>query len=494
MNDWLSEAAGLFKTKDYIITCNKTFSFKDINDRAISIAHFLQIYYKIKRGDITAVISENNIDFILLLFALWKSGAVPVPINIRLNDSETNNLITFLKPSFIFTDRSINKQVNYQDDKIIHISTDYVMPIKEEISENQAIHKEEENTNLDENNTALILFTSGTSGNPKGVQLSFHNLRASFDNSDTVLIHHTSDKWIASLPFYHIGGFSIITRALLSGTSIIIPASLSTEDLVDEIKRRKPTLLSLVSTQLRRLINLGIKPSANLKFVLLGGGYIEDTLVNEAIKEGWPIAKVYGSTETSSLTTFLDCNKNENKKLSSGKPLANNQIFIVNEKKEVLPPNITGEIAIKSESCAKGYYNNPKESNKKFREGIYYTGDSGFTDEEGYLFIDSRMDDLIISGGENINPLEIETVLLEYPGIQNVSAFGQEDKEWGYIVAVAVLTKPGLNISEKELKEFLLKKISPYKLPRKFYFMDEFPMSPLGKIQKEKLKDIIKNY
>ena len=493
MNDWLSEAADLFKKKDYIITGNKTFSFNEINERAISLAHFLQKYYKIKEGDITTVISENSIDFILLLFALWKSGAIPVPISIRLNDSEINNLVSFLKPSFIFTDCDDNKQIEYNGDKIIRIVSNYVIPIKTGLSGTNIIPKKSVNSELDENSNALILFTSGTSGDPKGVQLSFHNLRASFDNSNTVLNHNTNDKWIASLPFYHIGGISIITRALLSGTTIIIPKSLNTEDLADEINKNRPTLLSLVSTQLRRFIKLGIKPGSELKYVLLGGGYIETPLVNEAIKEGWPVCKVYGSTETSSLVTFVDCNKDEKKKLSGGKPLANNKIFIVNEKKEVLHPNIQGEIAIKSESCAKGYYNNPIETNKKFINGIYYTGDSGYIDEEGYLFIDSRMDDLIISGGENINPLEIETTLLKYPGIQNVSVFGQEDNEWGHIVSVAVIIKPGLNISEGELKEFLLQKISSYKIPRKFYFMKEFPVSPLGKILKEKLRDLIKD-
>jgi o-succinylbenzoate---CoA ligase len=494
MSDWLSEAADLFKTKDYIITGDKTFSFNEINDRAISLAHFLQKYYKVKGGDIAAILSENNIDFILLLFALWKSGAVPVPINIRLNDSETNNLFTFLKPTFIFTDRDANKQSDYQGVKTINMEADHGIQVKTEIPENDDTNENVHDLDFDENSTALILFTSGTSGKPKGVQLSFHNLRASFDNSDTVLNHDANDKWIASLPFYHIGGFSIITRAILSGTSIIIPKSLNTDDLADTIIIHRPTLLSLVSTQLRRLINLGIKPNAELKCVLLGGGYIEDSLVNEAIKEGWPIAKVYGSTETSSLVTFVDCNKDKTKKLSGGKPLGNNQIFIVNERKDFLPPQVKGEIAIKSESCAKGYFNNPKETDEKFRDRIYYTGDSGYIDEEGYLFIDSRMNDLIISGGENINPFEIETVLMEYPGIQNVSVFGQEDKEWGHIVSVAIITEPGLNVPEKELKEFLLQKISPYKLPKKYYFMKEFPRSPLGKVQKEKLREIIKNY
>ena len=494
MNDWLSDAAGLFTTKNFIITVDKTISFNELNERVIYLGHYLQNNYKVKKGDIAAILSENNIDFIILLFALWKSGVVPVPINIRLNDSETNNLVTVLKPSFIFTDQDIDKQITYQDAEIISIMSYYDIPGKVELPTNNDITQKVKDLDFDENSMALILFTSGTSGSPKGVSLSFHNLRASFDNSNTVLNYDTDDKWIASLPFYHIGGFSIITRTLLSGTSVIIPASLNTKDLADTITSSKPTLLSLVSTQLRRFIDLGIKPNDELKCVLLGGGYIEASLVDEAIKNGWPIAKVYGSTETSSLITFNDCQKDRHKKLSDGKPLVNNQIFIVNERKELLSPNNIGEIATKSECCAKGYYYNPTETDKKFKDGIYYTGDSGYIDDEGYLFINARMNDLIISGGENINPLEIENVLLEYPGIHNAAVFGLEDDEWGYIVSAAIITEPGLHISEAEIKKFLLKRISAFKIPKKYYFINEFPMSQLGKVQKEKLKEIIKNY
>jgi len=489
MNDWLSAAADLFKAKDYIISKNEKLTFININDRANSLAQFLQIYYNLKRGDITVIISDNNIDFIILLFALWKSGAIAVPINIRLNETEKNNLITFLKPSLIFIDRIENKNISPIDTKIIQMPDDYVSPDKVEIKDSF----NNNHNDFDENNTALILFTSGTSGNPKGVKLSFHNLRASYNNCNSVLNHDKNDKWIASLPFYHIGGFSIITRTLLSGISLIIPASLSTDDLGEEINYSKPTFLSLVSTQLKRLIDLGIKPNIELKYVLLGGGYIENSLVDEAIKLRWPIAKVYGSTETSSLVTFVDCTNDKKNKLSGGKSLTENKIFIVDEKKGILPPNKVGEIAIKSESCAKEYYNNHVETRNKFRKGIYYTGDSGFIDEEGYLYIDSRMDNLIISGGENINPFEIETALMEYTGVQNAFAFGQDDDEWGKIVSAAVMIKPGLNISENELKEFLLKKISSFKLPRRIYFLNEFPIGPLGKIQKDMLIELIKS-
>jgi o-succinylbenzoate---CoA ligase len=490
MTDWLSEAAILYKTKDFIISGRGVLSLGEINERASYLAYYLNKNYKVNKGDVSAIISGNNIDFIILLFALWRLGAVPVSINTRLNNSETDSLIRFLKPSFIFIGDD-NKSNTDKGSTIIRIGVDYTIPGNISLPGNVVL--QDYFKTYDENDAALILFTSGTSGNPKGVQLSFHNLKASFENSNTVLNHQPGDKWIASLPFYHIGGFSIITRALLSGTSIIIPAGSKAEDLADSIIRYKPTFISLVSTQLKRLINLGIKPGIELRYVLLGGGYIEDALVEEAVKEGWPIAKVYGSTETSSLITFLDCIKHKDKITSGGKPLADNQIFIVNKSKEILPCNNNGEIAIKSESCAKGYYNNPKETDNKFSNGIYYTGDSGYIDEDGYLFIESRMDDLIISGGENINPLEIESALTEFPGIQKASVFGMEDEEWGYVAAAAIITQPGFNVSENELKKFLVNKIASFKVPRKYYFLNEFPVSPLGKVQKNKLREIVKD-
>src|ERR1035437_5566392 len=194
MKDWLSDSAALFTNKEYIITGNETLSFNEINDMAASLSHYLQSNYKINKGDITALISENNIEFILLIFALWKLGAIPVPLNIRLNDSEINNLIEFLNPSFIYLESGINKQINFQTDKIISL-----LNIPTGKSEIAGI----EISDFD-NDIALILFTSGTSGNPKGVELSFHNLNASFENCNTILNQNTVDKWIASLPFYHI--------------------------------------------------------------------------------------------------------------------------------------------------------------------------------------------------------------------------------------------------------------------------------------------------
>jgi O-succinylbenzoic acid--CoA ligase len=490
MIDLLAESAGLFGPANFIIEGGKTSSFNEINVKATYLARILKYKYNISRGDHIVIISDNNLESILLIFALWKVGAVPVPLNTKLNAHEAENLLVFLSPRFIYIDPNI----------IFHPPA-YSVEIKKDIlftPENSQYEKIKWPFDaiipdlFSQNETALILFTSGSSGKPKGVELTFNNLRKSFENSNSVLNQNNKDRWLASLPFYHIGGFSIIIRSLLSGASFILPRSLSTEDLADEIKLRKPSLISFVSTQLKRFLEAGIYPNKTLRCILLGGGYIDDSLILQALENGWPVAKSYGATETSSLITFLNCKIDKDKISSAGKPLNNNQIYIVDDKKKILPPNNKGEIVVKGESCSTRYFNNPEESKNKFINEVYYTGDYGFIDESGYLFIEARRDDLIVSGGENINPLEIEKILKEFPDILNVAVFGEEDQEWGHIISAAIKTEPGKDIAAKELKEYLLTRISSFKIPKKFYFMDELPLSPLGKVLKSKLLELIK--
>jgi o-succinylbenzoate---CoA ligase len=493
MIDWLNEAAGLFNSNDYIIYGDKHSSFIDTNNRASFLSFLLQRDYCIKRGDIVLIISDNNVDFVLLIFALWKLGAVPVPLNIRLNKTEVNTVIKFLKPAFVFLHDNIKDLTELMGETIL-IPLNIFTQAAPGADYSSKVNETDLMVKFSEEDTALILFTSGTSGRPKGVELSFRNLRASYINSNTVLNQQEADRWIASLPFYHIGGFSIITRALLSGASLVLPSSLRTEDLVEAINKYKPTLMSLVPTQFKRLIEMGVYPHKELKYVLLGGGHIDNAIVASGIKDCWPITKVYGSTETSSLVTFLDCIKERNKISSGGRALTNNRILIVNEEGKILPTYTPGEIAVISESCARGYYNNSEATAEKFREGIYYSGDYGYLDEVGYLFIDARRNDLIISGGENINPLEIETIILEHPGIKNALVFGEEDIEWGQIVSAAVQVYKSFSLSEEELVKFLAERISSYKIPKKIYFIEEFPLSALGKVQKEKLLEMIRGH
>ncbi len=335
--------------------------------------------------------------------------------------------------------------------------------------------------------TALILFTSGSSGKSKAVMLTFENLIESFRIGNQVLKQSENDRWLASLPFYHIGGFSIFIRTYLAGASIIIPNSLKIEDIISTLKKDKPTLASFVSAQLQLLIEKNIKPNKELKNILIGGGFTSEELSLKAIKKGWKITKVYGSTEVSSFVSAITYNEIINRPGSSGKALYPSEISIVNEKKEIVHVNVLGEVIIKSPVVTKGYYKNPEETFSKLIDKFYYTGDIGFKDKDGYLFIEARRNDLIVSGGENIVPKEVESVILSHPYVKDVFIFGIDHYKWGQEISAAVVLRENKKISSSDLKAFLKDKLTFYKIPRKIYFIKEIPRSTLGKVQKEKL-------
>jgi O-succinylbenzoic acid--CoA ligase len=333
--------------------------------------------------------------------------------------------------------------------------------------------------NFSENKTALILFTSGSSGKPKAVMLSFENLIQSAVIGNVVLNQTSKDKWLASLPFYHIGGFSIIFRALMFGTSIIIPDSLSNDDLSESIKKSKPTLISLVTNQLKNFIDKDFTPPIDLRTVLLGGGFSDKYLILKAIDKGWMIAKVYGSTETSSLISFMNPDEVKKKPEASGKPIPPNKIIITDE----------GGIIIQSPAVMKGYFNND-ETAGGIKDGYYFTGDIGYLDDEGYLFVEAKRNDLIISGGENVNPFEVENSILIHPEIKEACVIGIDSEEWGQIVSAAIVLKEGEALSEKKLRDFLRDKLPSFKIPKKIKFVNQLPKSGLGKILRKEVKNL----
>jgi len=450
----------------------------------IELINSFKIYFEnsgIKKGDQIAILSENNLDYVISIFSLWQLEAVPVPLNTRLTNNEIIELTKFSDCNFLLTDNSFNKLVQNFSGSILHF------PKLKEINETGQIEQKE--INLDD--TAVIIFTSGSTGKPKGVLLSFNNLIQSALTGDQLFNHKMEDRWLASLPFYHVGGFSIIMRALLNGVTLIIPANLNIENIRNAIQKQHPTHASFVSTQLKRLIENGIKPNRELRHILLGGGFLEADLVKDALSKGWHVFKSYGLTETASFVTALTAREFVNKKESAGKALYPNEILIVDEKRIKLKPNTLGEVAVKSKSVAKGYINNEDETKNKFKNDVYFTGDYGFIDDEGYLFIEARRNDLIVSGGENINPFEVETELLKHPLIQEVCVLGLEDKEWGYVAAAAIKAKDNEKIQVEDLKIFLKDKLAGFKIPKKVFMIDNFPKTEMGKIQKEKLKEVI---
>ncbi len=463
-----------------IISKNNKINYKTfIKNVLIFENDFLK--YGIKPDQKIAILCGNNHNFIYSIFALWKIGAVPIPLNTKLTDSELNYQINFIQSEFLITENSFSER-NLKIKKKFFID-------EIEINLSELIFDSSFKNNFDKDKIALMLFTSGTTEKPKAVMLTFQNLISSALNAINFLELNSQDKFLASLPFYHIGGFSIFMRAFICCGSVIIPNEISTNNIIDKIKNSEITIVSLVPTVLKYITDNRIFSPRNLRYILLGGAQTNSDLVKSALKLNYNIVKVYGSTETSAFVTALKVNDNIDKIDSIGKPLPGIEVKIFSIDNDEFQNSNTGEIAVKSQNVMKGYFNSDLN---KFKDGFYLTGDIGFIDNEGFLFIESRRNDLIISGGENINPFEIENLLYDIDFIDQVCVFGISDEKWGEVPAAAiVLNKINLNdleILKENILNFLKGKISSYKIPKKILFVEELPKTSLGKLKRNEIK------
>ena len=445
-----------------IISKDETINYSVLQKKVFSVSEYL-LEKGIKENDIVAILGRNSIDFIILILSLWEIKAVPVPLNFNLSQNELQLILNDISPKKILYDINLNNIYKFEDQKIINYPFNY------------SIYKniKKESTKLDLTRTALIIFTSGSSGKPKGVKLNFNNIikSAEAQNDFIKLRHH--DKYLASLPFYHIGGFSIIIRTLLSGGTIIIPNTSKIDDLIELIIKYKITSVSLVTTQLKRMIEKNFIPQSYLKNVLIGGSFLENDLILKSFDKGLPVIKVYGSTETCSFITAKIINSKNDISNSLGKVIGKNKIKIIDN-----------YIAIKGESVMQGYFNKQTDFT---RDGYFVTEDIGFIDENSELIIKNRREDLIISGGEKISPKEIESFITDFGKIIDAVVIGLEDDEWGEVVTVVIVSLDNKLFPLIELNNFLSDKIAKYKLPKKLFFVKKIPRNELGKLIKEEL-------
>lgn len=453
-----------------IISSSKIITYAVLNSLVNILSY--QLYNDgIREGNRIAVISNNNPDFIMLILALWKIGAVPVPINTKLASEEINAIAEFCKPDLIFIHKNLN--LNLSGNKSVKS-----FPVEINYGTSHF-----ESGILNPENSAVIIFTSGSAGSPKGVVHTFNSLLNSCRMSAPLLELQPGDKWLLSLPMYHIGGFSILARVLFSGAGIIIPDSNSTNDLIYCINNLRCTHISLVPTQLKRIIETGTIPNNELKKTLIGGGPADVDLISDAECKGWKINKVYGSTETFAFITMLEPDDFKTKHRSAGKPLAGVDIKISNGNNKTE----SGEILVSSPSLMKEYLFNNEETSQKLIEGYYHSGDIGYLDKEGFLYIETRRMDLIISGGENINPIEVENQILKMASVNDVCVFGITDEEWGQICAAAIVTDENKTITFEEIKDFLSEKVASYKIPKRIFIEEELPKTTLGKIKRQEI-------
>lgn len=426
----------------------------------------------IQPGMRIAILSSSNAELVIAIHGCLQLGCELVMLNERLKEVELNYQLHDSKPNILLVD-NYAREINYNQRFSFH-----------DIHNNKRkVYAKERD--WPKSRTISIMYTSGTTGSPKGVRQSLENHVMNATGSALHLGTLPDDCWLCVVPLFHISGFSILMRSVLYGMTVSLHTKFDPEKVVDEILEGAATRMSLVAVMLQRIVS--VLENRNQYFpdsfqsILVGGGPVPLSYLERAIERNIPVLQTYGMTETASQTTTLSSEDAIRKLGSSGKPLFFADVRIDGEEK-------MGEICIKGPHVTKGYIG-AAESKKPLLNGWLHTGDIGYLDEEGYLFVVDRRSDLIISGGENIYPAELEQALVKHPAVVEAGVTGRQDDKWGQIPIAFVVVKELVSI--EELAAFMKTQIASYKLPKEYYFIEELPRNGANKLVRRELLNLI---
>ena len=430
----------------------------------------------VSSGDRVALVLANQPSYVFLLHALARIGAIAVPINTRLADQELLPLLQLIDPKLIVVDAKNQAQFV---SSLSHFS--WIDPVKLQSTYTELPDKD----SFDVTGNQGILFTSGTSGKPKGVQLSWRNHYVSALGGAARLGAAASDRWLLCVPLFHVAGIAMLMRVTLAGSSIELMDGFSPEAVDAALQKEEISCISLVPTMLKRLLEIGTKPPFGLRLALVGGGPISQTLWDEAIQAGWPLAITYGLTEAASQVATA---RPGSQKVD---PLEGIELgcLVAGE----IRSQGSGEICVAGSSITRGYWK-AKELFDRRKTGRWFcTGDIGEIAHDGSLRILDRRDDLIVSGGENIVPYEVESVIETYPHVEEVAVVGIPDEEWGQRCVAIVVPEEASSFDSRELEQHCREQLAGYKLPRRYYLWDALPHSANGKVKRYLIRQQLLN-
>lgn len=461
--DWLANRASATPERLAIITPTQQITYKTLNSQVRQT--LIQWQSKgICAGDTVAILPQNDLQTVVNIWAIVTLGATLLPINTRLTRAEIDFQLQLAQCQWLIQNNDIQQ---------------YTAKIEQVITPSVTTHR------------LAILFTSGTSGTPKAAILSpksfFYSALASAYHAGTL----PSDRWLCVLPLYHVGGLSILFRCCLYGATVALMPSFDAHLVNQQLAQQPIKLVSLVPTMLYRMLELNPSPATfqSLRLILLGGAAPSDELIEQALSYDLPVAMTYGLTEACSQVATALPSTIAQKGATVGHPLPFMNVSIMNEQGVLLPAGQAGEITVSSPALMEGYLNDPQATEKAIRNGNLYTGDMGYLDEDGDLWVLQRRSDLIISGGENIYPTEIEQVLTTHPTIKEACVVGIPHPEWGQQVAAMIVCTKQVTI--EQIQTFCSDKLARYKLPRKIVVVPELPLTASGKVARKTIAEML---
>lgn len=409
-------------------------------------------------------------------------GITPVMLNTRLTAHELSVQMISLDCRWLIVDASTEPLAAQIDAPYTPLHVETFPPIGEVDARP-----------LDVNAPAAVMFTSGTSGRPKAALLTLGAFHASALASAARIGTQPDDNWLCVLPLYHVGGLSIVYRSALYGTRFALLPRFDPAHVAERMMRGEITLVSLVPTMLYRLLEHLPSAPPRLRMILLGGAAPSAALLERAHALGLPVATTYGLTEAASQVATALPDLARRKPGTVGKPLDGTEVRIVDADDQPLPAYAEGEICVRGGTLMQGYLNDPDATGRALRGGWLHTGDIGYLDDEGDLFVLVRRSDLIVSGGENVYPAEVEAALKTHPGVAEALVVGLPDAEWGQIVGALVTLHARSSLTEAALLTHVQGKLARYKQPRRLRIVDALPLNATGKLDRLTARDLLGN-
>lgn len=510
-SNFLSLPAAMFGAQEILVFGDHRATYDELLGRVRRLASAFHAR-GVRRGDRIAVLATNSHRYVECYYAAAMVGAVFVPLNYRAKLHELEHMVGKADPAvLVFEPRyaEILEQLGTRlPQGMRRVALDSTSDSDAESLEDLIASGAEdfEDVDVEESDTSILMYTSGTTSLPKGVLLSFGDFTAYVVGTVEMADGEPRGAALNCVPLYHIAGATNIMTSIWTGRKLVLLPQFEPGAWLEAVERERITHAFVVPTMMKKVLDHPAFSStdlSSLRNLSYGGAPMPLPVIRRAL-EAFPatcgFVNAFGQTETTSTLTVLgpedhrlsgDAAADEVilRRLSSiGRPLPDVEVKVVDEQGEALPPNEMGEILVRTPRIMKGYAGDVDGGAHREEDGFLHTRDLGFVDDDGYVFLVGRADDMIIRGGENIAPAEVEAVLQTHPAIDEAAVLGLEDAEWGHVVAAVVALRSGHEVAPEELIEHCRGRLATFKKPEVLRIVEELPRNPLGKILRKELR------
>jgi o-succinylbenzoate---CoA ligase len=439
IDDWLAQRAQSCPERCALIADGAEVTYAELEAEANWVARRLAAH-GLRRGSTAALTMHPRREQVVLVHALMKVGAALLPLSPRLTEAERATIVEVIEPMVDL------------DDPGLLTTTEADMPMLGE---------------HDTDDVCAYVLSSGSTGAPKPIGLTYGNFLWSAMGGAYNIGVDPADRWLCCMPLSHIAGLSIVVRSAIYGTTAVVHDGFEVERVARSLAEEGITVVSLVTTMLSRLLDAGADLSGP-RAILVGGGPVPESILADALARGATVVQTYGLTETCSQVTTLAPEDALRKLGSAGRPLLSSHVRIRG-----------GEILVQGPTVAPGRYD---------ESGWLHTGDLGHIDDEGFLYVSDRIDDMIVTGGENVVPSEVEDVLLTHPAVVEAAVVGREDPEWQQAVTAVVVLAADAAVTPDELRRHCAATLAGYKVPKRVELAAALPRTPSGKLMRRALR------